>query len=237
MELTASAKCTTFGRMTPHLKPSPAERATGRCYGCLRPLSRCYCHRITPLATRTRFAICVHPREYRHQKCGTGRLCGLALSRAELFVGLDFTAHEGLKALLHDSKLSPWLLYPGDDAVNLSSGAPWVLPPGRELLVVILDGTWTEARKMLRHSRNLQALPRMAFTPASPSRFSIKRQPHPWCLSTIEAVYELLGALDASGHENMGDARGALLEILADLVKWQTSWYKPGQRRRSAVSD
>ncbi|MBA4386806.1 MAG: hypothetical protein C0404_02425 [Verrucomicrobia bacterium] len=221
--------------MTPHLKPSLVEPAPGRCYSCLRPRSRCYCSRIVPVPTRTRFAICMHPREYRHQKCGTGRLCGIALSTAELFVGVDFSEHAGLNAVLKDPKISPWLLYPGPDAINLSSGSPLVLPPGCELLVVILDGTWPEARKMLRLSSNLRPLPRMAFTPGSPSRFSIKRQPYSWCLSTIEAVYELLGVLGSSGYESVGEARGSLLEILADLVNWQASYQEPGRRRRSVA--
>lgn len=178
----------------------------------------------------------MHPKEYRHQKCGTGRLCGIALSSAELFVGVDFTRHDELNRLLADRNLSPRLLYPGADALNLSSGSPLILPPDQELLVVILDGTWPEARKMLRLSRNLRELPRLAFTPASPSRFSIKHQPHQWCLSTIEAVYELLGALEASGYESVGPARNSLLDILADMVDWQASWQTPGRRRRSTGS-
>lgn len=211
----------------------PTQEIPGRCYRCLRPRSRCYCDRIVPLPTRTRFAICVHPHEYRHQKCGTGRLCGIALSRAELFVGVDLSEHEGLNARLNDPALSPWLLYPGENAVNLSDGMPPALAPDRELLVVILDGTWYEAGKMLRRSRNLQALPRVAFTPATPSRFSIKRQPHTWCLSTIEAAYELLGALEATGFEQLGDTRSSLLGILDDLVHHQASYQLPGRRRRS----
>lgn len=213
--------------MTTHLRPPVAAPASGRCHRCLRPQNRCYCNRIVPIPTRTRFAICVHPREYRHQKCGTGRLCSIALPCAELFVGVDFRAHERFNALLNDPKLSPWLLYPGPDAIHLSPGSALTLPPDRELLIVILDGTWPEARKMLSRSSNLLALPRVSFTPTAASRFSIKRQPHAWCLSTIEAVYELLGVLESSGYERVGEARGSLVEILADLVNWQKSCQKP----------
>ena len=182
-----------------HLRPPVAAPASGRCPRCLRPLNRCYCQRIVPISTRTRFAICVHPREYYHQKCGTGRLCRLALPGAEMFVGVDFSGHEKLNALLSDPKLSPRLLYPGGDAINLSAGVDLTLPPGRELMIVILDGTWPEARKMLRRSSNLLALPCVSFTPSAASRFRIKRQPQACCLSTIEAIYEVLGALESAG--------------------------------------
>jgi DTW domain-containing protein YfiP len=52
---------------------------------------------------------------------------------------------------------------------------------------------------MLRDSLTLQALPKVMFTNAAPSRYKIKRQPEPGCLSTLEAVHELLLALDRAG--------------------------------------
>jgi DTW domain-containing protein YfiP len=52
---------------------------------------------------------------------------------------------------------------------------------------------------MLRLSPSLQRLPRIMFSNAAPSRYVIKRQPEPGCLSTLEATHELLLALDRSG--------------------------------------
>jgi DTW domain-containing protein YfiP len=92
------------------------------------------------------------------------------------------------------------LLYPGETARNLSRGA---LQPadlgGRRLVVFLLDATWACARKMLRLSASLQRLPRIMFTPSSPSRYVIKQQPQAGCLSTLEATHELLVALERSG--------------------------------------
>ena len=72
----------------------------------------------------------------------------------------------------------------------------------RTLVVFILDATWALGRKMLRLSPVLQALPRLMFTPAAPSRYVIKQQPHPACLSTLEATHELLTALAAAGLDD-----------------------------------
>jgi DTW domain-containing protein len=44
----------------------------------------------------------------------------------------------------------------------------------------------------------LQRLPRIMFTPSSPSRFIIKQQPEVGCLSTLEATHETLVALERS---------------------------------------
>ena len=69
----------------------------------------------------------------------------------------------------------------------------------RRLVVFLLDATWRLARPMLRDSLSLQRLPRIMFSGAAPSRYIIKRQPEPGCLSTLEAVHEMLLALDRTG--------------------------------------
>jgi DTW domain-containing protein YfiP len=76
---------------------------------------------------------------------------------------------------------------------------------GRQLVVFLLDATWACARKSLRDSPGLLNLPRLAISPRTRSRFIIKRQPHEWCLSTLEATHELLLALDAAGLDEYRD--------------------------------
>jgi len=92
------------------------------------------------------------------------------------------------------------LLYPGKDARDLSKGELHAADfAGRRLAVFLLDATWRLVRPMLRLSPSLQRLPKIMFSNAAPSRYVIKRQPEPGCLSTLEATHELLLALDRSG--------------------------------------
>ena len=70
---------------------------------------------------------------------------------------------------------------------------------GRRLVVFLLDATWRLVRPMFRTSLSLQRLPRIMFSNAAPSRYIIKRQPEPGCLSTLEATHELLVVLERSG--------------------------------------
>lgn len=72
----------------------------------------------------------------------------------------------------------------------------------RQLTVFLLDATWSGARKMLRLSPSLQRLPRLMFTPSAPSRYIIKQQPVEGCLSTLEAVHELLTVLERTGLDH-----------------------------------
>lgn len=160
------------------------------------------------MATRTRFVFLMHPKEYKQEKAATGRLTHLCLPHSSLHVGVAFDDDESVQALLADPRHYPVLLYPGADALNLTPATPAVLGPlagalqQRTLLVVLLDATWALGRKMLRLSPSLQRLPRIMFTPEQPSRYVIKQQPHPSCLSTLEATHELLLALQRCGLDD-----------------------------------
>lgn len=152
------------------------------------------------MPTRTKFVILMHPYEHKRVKANTGRLTHLCLADSELHLGIGFDEHEAVQALINDPRNFPVLLYPGRDSRDLSKGElPVADLAGRRLVVFLLDATWRLVRPMFRTSLSLQRLPRIMFTNAAPSRYIIKRQPEPGCLSTLEATHELLGALDRAG--------------------------------------
>jgi DTW domain-containing protein YfiP len=152
------------------------------------------------MPTRTKFVYLMHPKEFKHEKAGTGRLTHLCLATSEIHMGLTFDTHELVQALIADPANFPVLVYPGPTARNLTTGALSETDlGGRRLVLFLLDGTWSGARKMLRLSPSLQRLPRVMFTPSAPSRFIIKQQPQAGCLSTLETTHELLVALEKSG--------------------------------------
>jgi DTW domain-containing protein YfiP len=107
---------------------------------------------------------------------------------------------------------------------------------GRQLVVFLLDATWTLGRKMLRVSPSLQRLPRIMFTPASRSRYLIKQQPHESCLSTLEATHETLLALERSGLDRYPDPT-QLVELFHRMQDFQLRCAadpsRPGYRRRA----
>ncbi len=189
------------------------------------------------MATRTKFVLLMHPKEWKQEKAGTGRLTHLCLADSELHMGIAFDEQAAVSALLHDPQYLPMLLYPGPEALNLSLPAP-PLPDlgGRRLLVLILDGTWSCARKMLKLSPSLQRLPRLMFTPTAPSRFVIKQQPQAGCLSTLEAVHELLLALERHGLDAYPD-QAQLLGLFQRMQDFQircaTDPTLPGYRRQA----
>jgi len=173
------------------------------------------------MSTRTRFVFLMHPKEFKREKAGTGRLTHLCLPNSEIRMGTDFDHHPEVQALLRDPANHCVLLYPGPTARNLSRGELTRAELGeRRLVVLLLDATWACARKMLRLSPTLQALPRIMFTPGAPSRFIIKQQPQEGCLSTLEATHETLLALERSGLDAYTEP-AQLLSLFDRMQRYQ----------------
>ncbi len=167
------------------------------------PSSSCICKYINRSQTKTRFIILMHPKEYKKERNGTGRMTNLQLENSEIIVGVDFTNNKRVNEILTEEKNSSFLLYPGEDTFNLSvrESSDIISFMGDNPHIFILDGTWPCARKMLKLSKNLQKLKRVSFDNKIKSKFTIKQQPAPLCLSTIESVYTVLNLLNQSNLE------------------------------------
>lgn len=161
-----------------------------RCERCLRPLEHCLCSLIPRLPNRTRVLLLQHPSETGHA-LNTARLASLGLVNAALEVGEVF---EHLPHWLATPGYRPVLLFPGE-------GAEVVRPASvddRPLLLVVPDGTWRKARKLVYLNPALAALPRVTLEEdATPSRYRLRKAPGEGALSTIEAVTRALNVLDA----------------------------------------
>jgi DTW domain-containing protein YfiP len=168
----------------PPLPPNFEPRE--RCARCGRPTSVCYCAAIRTFTTHTKVVILQHTRE-RDVPINTARIASLCLPEAELIVGVEF----GPLECLDDPDFPPMLLYPGKDAVDLRQH-----PPSGARTLVLVDGTWAQARSLVRKNPKLASLPRYTFTPEAPSEYRIRREPKPEYVSTIEALAGVLGVLE-----------------------------------------
>ena len=131
-----------------------------------------------------------HPRE-RDMPIGTARMASLCLPNSELHIGADWHNSQALTRALSDSLRPALLLYPSEDAVDVA-----LQTPAGPVTLVVVDGTWSQAKKMVRQNPVLGRLPRVTFQPSHPSEYRIRREPKPYCVSTIEALMFVLGALE-----------------------------------------
>lgn len=122
---------------------------------------------------------------------GTAHMARLCLPNAEVHVGVHVREMPGLLAALADTSRPFALLYPGEGARDLLAD-----PPAGPVNLVVVDGTWAHARKLVRQNPELASLPRYAFRPPAPSEYRIRKEPTVDCVSTIESLALALGALE-----------------------------------------
>jgi DTW domain-containing protein len=157
------------------------------CLRCRRPKTVCWCDALKPAESRTRVVFVQHPLEAR-VPISTCRMAHLSLPNSELHVALGAEGSGRLEALCAEP--DTWVLFPSATSTPLES-----LPRPPKNLVVV-DGTWDNARKVVNNSPLFAALPRIGFQPDRPGNYRIRKEPKEHCLSTIEAVAHVLGRLE-----------------------------------------
>lgn len=169
-----------------------------------------------------------HPRE-RDVAIGTARMAHLALEGSLLLEGIALDAHPVVEEELAHGGAA--VLFPGEDARPLED---WLAAPPRTLFVV--DGTWSQAKKLLKLNPGLAALPRLSYRPPAPGNYRIRKEPSDECLATIEAVAAVLGALE--GDVERFRALLAPFEYMVDrqLEAAQRSQGIPRHRRRRPLT-
>jgi DTW domain-containing protein len=159
------------------------------CYRCFRPLGSCLCDVIPAIDNHIPVLILQHPRERTHP-FNTARLVALGLRRSELLVD-----HAG-RLRQNPGLLGPLegcaLLYPHERARDVSS----VPASERPRKLIVIDGTWTQARTLYRDLPALHALPHFTLPSGLRSAFELRKQPAAYCLSTLEATVFALRALE-----------------------------------------
>lgn len=169
-----------------------------RCPRCLLQRRVCLCAAIPTVATRTRVVIVRHHLE-RWRSSNSGRLAHLALPNSEI---VDHGGQGGM------AELPPldgaWLMFP--------EGAPTVAPPEPPpRALIVLDATWSQARRMFRKLGGLRGLPILRLPDAPMPAARLRESPAPGRVSTIEAIARALRLLE-------GDAAAAPLEALFALA-------------------
>jgi DTW domain-containing protein YfiP len=173
---------------------------TGHCPRCVLNLEICICEALPRVETRTEIVLVRHVVE-RGLTSNTGRFVALALPRSQLIeYGGGPTFDD---ALLH-----------GEGTALLYASGPHTRPlafvPRR---LVVLDGTFRQARRMYKRIAALRDLPELALPPPSVVPTRLRKPTHAEGMSTLEAVAAALGLLE-------GPLAGApLYELHSELVR------------------
>jgi DTW domain-containing protein YfiP len=192
-----------------------------RCGACFKPLPHCICALIEPVSNRTFVSILQHPRE-RFHAIGTARIAELGLERSRIVVPRDcFT-----RSLEQPFDVAPGtgLLFPHPDARLLEDLAEHERPSG----LVVLDGTWSQARRLYGANPWLHALPHFALSPPAPTRYRIRKAPRREFVSTLEAIVRALEILEPETEGATG-----LLDVFDAMIDRQIEHQGRNPRRRN----
>jgi len=180
------------------------------CPHCQKPMPLCICDSVTPIENELSLLILQHPQE-QDRALGTARLLAKHFEDATVRVGLSWPSLS--KALGHPiENASHWaVLYLGSaraadldvesEIVALNRKGE-VADNQRAILgklegVVLLDGTWSQAKALWWRNPWMLKCQRVILNPKHPSRYGrLRREPRKDGLSTIEAAATLLSGLE-----------------------------------------
>ena len=143
-----------------------------RCQRCLLPLKLCLCETLTPSHANSRFCLVMFDTEPM-KPSNTGRLIADILPDTVAFQWSRTDPPQALLDLVANPDYQPMVVFPasyaGPDRQVMSTPAT-----GKPPLFIMLDGTWTEARKMFRKSPYLDALPVISVDLSSVSAYRLR---------------------------------------------------------------
>lgn len=199
------------------------------CVTCTQPNFSCYCHLIQPFESFINFVILIHPIEAK-RRIATGRMSYLSIKDSHLIKGQDYTENNKVNDLIADTNYHSMILYPGRNSQNLSTMTvqqrQQMTPRDKKLRLFVIDGTWATARKMVRQSTNISTLPRICFSPTTPSSFRVRKQPHAGCYSTIEAVHHTIELMKPVQAEADTRPHDQLLKVFDYMVEKQLDFIR-----------
>jgi DTW domain-containing protein YfiP len=187
-----------------------AVEALPECPHCLKPLPLCVCDSIELIENRISLLILQHPQE-QDRALGTARLTALHFRDAVVKIGLSWPSlSKALGRPVYDP--SRWaVLYLGSAKVaDLETERDIVainrkgeVEDGQRAIlgdiegVVLLDGTWSQAKALWWRNAWMLKCQRVILDPKQPSRYGkLRREPRRDGLSTIEAAAMLLAGLE-----------------------------------------
>ena len=183
----------------------------GRCAGCRLIASHCVCALRPQLPTRAGMCLVMGDIEAL-KPSNTGWLVADVVTDTWAFGWSRTAVDAALLALLADSQWQPVLVFPGEFVPP--ERVVTALPPAgaarRKPLFVLLDGTWSEARKMFRKSPYLDHLPVLSLHPDEVSNYRLRRSAREshFCTSEVAAL-----CLALAGETHAAESLAAWLDV------------------------
>lgn len=200
------------------------QQTRAYCYTCLRPKRVCLCDAIVVENNTCTIGVLQHPNE-EGKTFNTAKVAQLSLAKSFLFTGINFDNHKAFNQELSKYDVSKvGVLYPSPEAIDLSEA-----PQDLECLIVV-DGTWPEANKILKKTACFNTIQHYAFKPNTVSSYILRKEPDVDYVCSLEAIVESLRILekDPCSYES-------LLTTLKQMLKIQEGFKNSNSRHKSSA--
>ncbi|WP_295477052.1 tRNA-uridine aminocarboxypropyltransferase [uncultured Pseudomonas sp.] len=145
-----------------------------RCPDCRVIFSYCLCAWRPKVQARSAMCLLMYDTEPL-KPTNTGWLIADVIEDTHAFGWSRIEVDERLLALLDDPQWQPYLVFPGEFVARERVVTRVEPAPGKRPLFILLDATWTEARKMFRKSPYLERFPVLSLEPEQISRYRLRR--------------------------------------------------------------
>lgn len=210
-----------------------------RCAGCRLLPSHCLCALRPSMDTQA--GVCLLMSYIEPLKpTNTGWLIADVVADTFAFGWARTEVDPALLALLADPRWQPYVVFPGQYAEPervVHQVDPALATAGRRPLFILLDGTWSEARKMFSRSPYLNALPVLSLQPDQATQYRLRRSGRDdhLCTSEVAAL-----CMDLIGEHALAQTLDAYLALFTEhylLAKNQQPvvWDSPAHQRLQAL--
>lgn len=174
------------------LKLTLQRKVKEPCPNCGASRTLCLCDVVPRIELKTKITLVIHHREL-SRNSNTGLLALRALVNSAVRI-----RGEGREALDLHELLSPlyrtFLFFPCADAVELHRTL--ATQDRRPIQLIVPDGTWRQARKILIRHPELKELPRVKISAPNHSTFQLRAQSRPERMATLQAIAHGLGVIE-----------------------------------------
>lgn len=200
-------------RLAKSLKPFVARGSrTSRCERCRVPFSHCLCPWLPTIESDCGVCLLMHDIEPL-KPSNTGWLIADVVRDTFAFTWQRTGVDPRLLALLADPQWQPLVIFPGEYAESRRVVEQVERDNAKRPLFILLDATWTEARKMFRKSPYLDGLPVLSLRPEVLSRYRLRRSTRSDHLCTAEVAAL---CLDLAGDSAAANTLDALLDVFTE---------------------
>lgn len=199
-------------RLARSIKPFLARGSRApRCPACRVIFDYCLCAWRPQVEAGSTMCLLMHDTEPL-KPTNTGWLIADILADTNAFGWQRTVVDEQLLALLDQPQWQPYIVFPGEFVEPSRVVTEVRHEAGKRPLFILLDATWTEARKMFRKSPYLERFPVLSLEPEQISRYRLrrsKRDDH-FCTAEVAAM-----CLELAGDQIAAQALDAYLDVFS----------------------